>query len=111
MSLLLSAVPAIFVLLWSIGFIGSRMGAPYADPLTFLVLRYALALAILAVSMLLIRPTRHLTMRERGHAAIVGVLIHSVYLGSVFWSIDNGLPAGVAALIAGLQLLVTAMFA
>lgn len=111
MSLLLRAVPVIFVLLWSTGFIGSRMGAPYAEPLTFLVLRYVAVLAILALTMAIIRPARSLTMRERGHAAVVGILIHGVYLGAVFWAIDNGLPAGVAALIAGLQPLVTAQFA
>ncbi|PTW59134.1 drug/metabolite transporter (DMT)-like permease [Breoghania corrubedonensis] len=111
MSLLLRAVPVVFVLLWSTGFIGSRMGAPYAEPMTFLVLRYVAVLAILAVSMIIVRPRRGMTMRERGHAVVVGVLIHGIYLGGVFWSIDNGMPAGVAALIVGLQPLVTALFA
>ena len=111
MSLLLRAVPVIFVLLWSTGFIGSRMGAPYAEPLTFLVLRYVAVLAILALSMLAVPPRRRLTMHERGHAIVVGILIHGIYLGGVFWAIDNGMPAGVAALIVGLQPLVTALFA
>ena len=111
MPLLLRTVPVIFVLLWSTGFIGSRMGAPYAEPLTFLIFRYVAVLAILILSMIVIRPRRRLTMRERGHATVVGVLIHGIYLGGVFWSIDNGMPAGVAALIVGLQPLVTALFA
>ncbi|WP_321333951.1 DMT family transporter [Breoghania sp.] len=111
MSIFLKAVPAIFVLLWSTGFIGSKMGTPYAEPLTFLVLRYVAVLALLGLSMIIIRPPRGLTMRERGHAMVVGMLIHGLYLGGVFWSISRGMPAGVAALIVGLQPLITALFA
>lgn len=110
-SLLIRLTPIIFVLLWSTGFIGSKLGAPYSEPLTFLVLRYVAVLALLGASMLAFRPARTLSARERMHAAVVGILIHGVYLGSVFWAIDNGMPAGIGALIVGLQPVFTALFA
>ena len=109
-ALLVRLTPVLFVLLWSTGFIGSKLGAPYSEPLTFLVLRYGAVLLLLGVSMLLLRPARWLSASDCLHAMVVGVLIHGVYLGAVFWAIDRDMPAGVAALIVGLQPVVTALF-
>ncbi|AXS42032.1 DMT family transporter [Breoghania sp. L-A4] len=103
--------PILFVLLWSTGFIGSKLGAPYSEPLTFLVLRYIAVLVVLGGSMLAMRPARGMSVSDCLHAMVVGVLIHGVYLGAVFWAIDHDMPAGVAALIVGLQPVVTALFA
>jgi drug/metabolite transporter (DMT)-like permease len=103
-----SAMPAVFVLLWSTGFIGAKYGLPYAEPLTFLLIRLSLVAAVLTVVALVMRAPWPATWREGAHIAVAGLLVHGVYLGGVFTGIHHGLPAGVAALIVGLQPLLTA---
>jgi drug/metabolite transporter (DMT)-like permease len=108
---LLAAMPVVFVLLWSTGFIGAKYGLPYAEPFTFLAIR---ALCTLALMLLLVRvmraswPTRP---RLWLHLGVSGLLVHGCYLGGVFYAIDLGMPAGLAALLVGLQPLLTAAVA
>lgn len=103
-------VPALFVILWATGFIGARYAMPWAEPFAFLAARFALAFMILAGLLVILRG-KWPTAKQAKHAMIAGVLTHGLYLGGVFWSIHNGLPAGISALIAGLQPLVTALLA
>lgn len=107
----LAAMPATFVLLWSTGFIAAKAGLPHAEPFTFLLLRFVAVIALLA----LIAFVRGLPWpRRRGDIArtgLAGVLIHGCYLGGVFQAIAFGVPAGIAALIVGLQPLLTAAMA
>jgi drug/metabolite transporter (DMT)-like permease len=100
-------VPAAFVFLWSTGFVGARLVAPHAEPLTLLAIRFALAAGIAAVVVAWRRPALP-SRRLVGHVAVVGLTLHGVYLGGVFWSVAEGMPTGVAALIAGLQPIITA---
>ena len=100
--------PGLFVVLWSTGFIGSKLGLPYAEPATFLVLRFLLVLAILLPLCWLFR-ARWPTPRSAAHMAIAGVFLQAGYLGGVFASLANGMPAGVSALITGLQPVFTAL--
>lgn len=102
------AVPALFVLLWSTGFIGARLGMPHAEPLTFLSLRYSLVLAVMLPFALLLRVRWPATWRDARHIAVAGTLIQGGYLGGVFCAIDAGMSAGVVALIVGMQPLLTA---
>jgi len=102
--------PIVFVLLWSTGFIGARLGAPFAEPFTFLTIRFALVVALLFAICLAFN-MRWPTATEARHAFVVGVLLHGVYLGCVFWVIDRGMPASVSALIISLQPILTAVFA
>lgn len=104
-------VPVLFVLLWSTGFIGARLGLPHAGPLTFLVLRYALAALLLVLVAQATRAPWPQSRTEIGHYAVAGLLVHGIYLGGVFLGISLGVEAGVAALIVGLQPLLTAAFA
>jgi drug/metabolite transporter (DMT)-like permease len=104
-------VPAVFVLLWSTGFIGAKLGLPYAEPNTFLALRFALAAALLALLCLAVRAPWPRSWREFAHIAAAGVLVHAGYLGGVFNAIDAGLSAGAAALIVSLQPLIIACLA
>lgn len=102
--------PIIFVCLWATGFVGAKFSMPFAEPASFLFLRYVFAFALLAVISVLAKakwPNR----REAIHAMIVGALIHGLYLWGVFWAVRNGLPGGVAAIITGLQPLLTALIA
>ncbi|GAB6051343.1 DMT family transporter [Magnetospira thiophila] len=105
----LKAMPGIFVLLWSTGFIGAKYGLPYAEPLTFLFLRFFLLVVILGLAALLLRAPWPATWRETGHIAMAGILVHGGYLGGVFSAIHQGLPAALVALIVGLQPLLTAL--
>jgi len=103
-------VPPTFVVLWATGFIGARYAMPWAEPFAFLAVRFAIAFVLIALIARLMG-ARASTPRQALHAAIAGVLMHGVYLGGVFWAIDNGMPAGLSALIVGLQPLITAVMA
>jgi drug/metabolite transporter (DMT)-like permease len=94
--------PALFVFLWSTGFIAAKYGLPYAEPLTFLWVRMAGVVAILAVIVLIWRP-RWPDWLETWHSIVVGILVHGFYLGGVFVAISQGVPAGISALLPGLQ--------
>ena len=104
-----AVMPALFVLLWATGFIGAKYGLPHAGPLSFLAVRYAIVIAILLVLALVVRAPWPLGAMDRAHAMISGLLIHGLYLGGVFMAIELGMSAGVAALIVGLQPLLTAV--
>lgn len=107
----LSAMPIVFVLLWSTGFIGAKFGLPYAEPFTFLFIRFALTLLLLIPLVIIMRIPWPTSPRLWAHIAISGFLVHGAYLGGVFYSIYLGMPAGLAALLVGLQPLLTAAFA
>src|SRR5690606_8825026 len=102
--------PLLFVVLWATGFVGARYAMPYAEPFSFLAARFGIAFALLAAIVLVLRRPR-LARRGALHAAIAGMLMHGVYLGGVFWAIHNGMPAGLSALVVGLQPLITALMA
>lgn len=100
--------PALFVLLWSSGYIGSKLGVPYAEPYTFISLRYSLVLLILLPVTLLMRAPWPRSPREAVHIAIAGLLIQAVYLGGCVYALRLGLPAGLLSLLVSLQPLLTA---
>jgi drug/metabolite transporter (DMT)-like permease len=102
--------PALFVLLWSTGFIGARYGMPYIEPLTFLAVRMGFAVIIMAAIALFagaLRPNAN----EIGHSLVAGSLVHGLTLGGVFTAISQGVPAGISALILGLQPIMTSIIA
>ncbi len=103
-------IPALFVVLWATGFIGARYAMPWAEPFTFLAARFVLAFALLALGLLFLR-SRRSSRAGILNAMIAGALMHGIYLGGVFWAIHKGMPAGISALIVGLQPLITAVLA
>jgi drug/metabolite transporter (DMT)-like permease len=103
--------PALFVLLWSTGFVGAKYGLPYAPPFTFLALRLAVAAALLAVLAAGLRSARMAAPGQYRRASVVGLLLHAGYLGGVFFAISRGVPAGVSAVIVSLQPVLTAVLA
>ena len=103
------AFPLLFVVLWSTGFIGARLGLPHSEPLTFLFVRYLLVVALLLALALLSKAPWPARAMDWFHIGVAGLLIHGIYLGGVFIAISMGLPAGVAALVAGLQPLLVAV--
>jgi drug/metabolite transporter (DMT)-like permease len=105
---LVAVAPALFVLIWSTGWIVAKYAAPFADPLTFLSVRFACAFALMALITLVVRAEWPKKRAGYGHAMVSGVLLHALYLGGVWWAVSKGLPAGVSALIAAIQPLITA---
>jgi drug/metabolite transporter (DMT)-like permease len=95
--------PALFVLLWSTGFVGAKYGLPYADPFVFLSVRILIAAALLfALAKLFKMPVR-IGSTAVVRSGLIGFFLHACYLGGVFYSIAQGLPAGVAAVVTSLQ--------
>ncbi len=108
--MIVKLAPAIFVCLWATGFIGARLGMPHAEPGTFLSIRFAIVFVLLSLIALVFRAPWP-GLKSALHAIIVGILIHGVYLGTTFWVIHRGMPAGVSAVIMGLQPLLAALLA
>ena len=103
------SAPLLFVLLWSTGFIGAKFGLPHAEPLSFLLVRYLLVIALMTLVALATRAPWPRDARQWLHIGVSGLLVHAVYLGGVVVSISKGLPAGVASLVVGIQPLLTAV--
>lgn len=104
-------MPGTFVLLWATGFIGARYGLPYAEPATFLLLRFALVVALLLPIAVVGGACWPPSRAQVVHLAVAGILVHGGYLGGVFSAIHAGMSAGVSALIVGLQPVLTALAA
>lgn len=99
--------PLLFVFLWSTGFIGAKYGLPYAEPLSFLLTRYGLVIALMLLIAFITRAPWPASPPQWLHIAVSGILVHAFYLGGVFVAIKHGLSAGITALIVGMQPLLT----
>ena len=106
----LRAMPVVFVLIWSTGFVVARYGMPHAPPFSFLALRYLLSIFAFAVWIGLSRAVWPTRPSQVLHLAVSGVLMHAGYLGGVWFAVKGGLGAGLAALIVGLQPVLTALW-
>jgi drug/metabolite transporter (DMT)-like permease len=107
---LIRAMPIVFVLIWSTGFIVARYGMPHAPPMKFLALRYALSVLLFLGWVALVRVPWPRDRVQVAHLAITGILIHGGYLGGVWSAVKNGMGAGLAALLVGLQPVLTAIW-
>ena len=108
-SLIVRVAPGLFVILWSTGFVVSKLGALHASPLTFLEWRYVISLVLLLALIRIGGATWPCSRASVGHIAIAGVLVHAGYLAGVWTAIYLGMSAGLAALIVGLQPVLTAL--
>lgn len=106
--MLLRLAPLLFVLLWSTGFIGSKIVGEHAEPFTVLSIRFGLVLLILAPMAAFAPRVSLVAARD---AAISGALIHSIYIGGVMWALRFGMPTGTVAMIVCLQPVLTALLA
>lgn len=109
-SVISTLIAPVFVLLWSTGFIGAKYGLPYAEPLTFLSIRFGAVVALMLIWVLASRAVWPSAAQSRA-LLLVGALLHGVYLGGVFTAIWLGLEAGVAALIVCMQPILSAVLA
>lgn len=103
-------MPFVFVLLWSTGFIGAKYGLPYASTGDFLSIRTFANIAVFILLIVIFKQPK-LTTKQIAHTMVTGLLIHGAYLGGVFAAIESGTPAGLTAIIVGLQPLFTAVLA
>lgn len=103
-------MPWVFVLIWSTGFIVAKYGLPHAPPLGFLVGRYAFSIACFMVWILWSRAQWPGNAWQWWHLAVTGVLMHGCYLGGVWFAVEHGMGSGLAALIVGLQPVLTAVW-
>ena len=103
-------MPVVFVLIWSTGFVVAKYGLPYAPPLTFLSIRYALSLLCFLAWIALARVSWPRGRQQWLHLAVSGVLIHAGYLGGVWMAIKAGMGSGLASLMVGLQPVLTAIW-
>lgn len=104
------AAPGLFVILWASGFIGAKFGLPYIEPLTFLAIRMTAVVSLLAIVLAITRPPPP-GGADAMHSVVAGMLVHGLYLGGVFVSISQRLPAGLSALVVGLQPALTSTIA
>ncbi len=109
-SALIRAMPVLFVLIWSTGFIVARYGMPHAPPLKFLVLRYFFSIACFLPWILLSRVKWPASASQWAHLGFTGVLMHACYLGGVWAAVKAGMGSGLSALIVGLQPVLTALW-
>ncbi len=103
-------MPVVFVLIWSTGFIVARYGMPYAPPMTFLAMRYALSIACFLPWIWLAKVAGPSSRAQWLHLALTGVLVHAGYLGGVWAAVKLGMGSGLSSLIVGLQPVLTALW-
>src|ERR1700720_3918211 len=104
------AAPALFVVLWSTGFVATKYVLRSAEPLTYLAIRMAVVVAIMVVIVVVVRP-RWPDRIGIAHSAVAGILVHGFYLGGTAVAIAHSIPAGLSALIPGLQPILTSTLA
>jgi drug/metabolite transporter (DMT)-like permease len=107
---LILAMPWVFVVIWSTGFVVARLGMPHAPPLSFLALRFLFSILAFAVWITLARVPWPSGRAQWWHLGVTGVLMHAGYLGGVWAAVKAGLGAGMVALIVGLQPVLTAVW-
>ena len=106
----LRAMPAVFVLIWSTGFIVARYGMPHAPPFSFLAMRYAFSIFCFSIWIYLAKVKWPQTRQEYLHLAMTGILMHAGYLGGVWAAVKAGMGSGLSALIVGFQPVLTAIW-
>jgi drug/metabolite transporter (DMT)-like permease len=106
-----SVAPALFVLIWSTGWIVAKYVSFNADPLTFLAYRFFLAIIVFAAIAFLMKARWPTSLAGWLHAVFSGVFLHGVYLGGIWWAINQGVPASISGVLAAIQPLLTAAIA
>jgi drug/metabolite transporter (DMT)-like permease len=102
-------MPPLFVLLWASGFVVTKLGIGFAEPFTFLLYRFVIVAVLMAVLALATGAPWPRSWRLAGHIAVVGFFLQAMYLGGVYTAIALGIPAGISALIVGVQPIITAV--
>lgn len=107
----LVVAPALFLTLWSGGYVAAKVGLPYTEPMTFLSLRFAIVVVFMAVLFVILRPALPKTGPEWLHLAIVGFLLQSLYFGMCYMAFVSGIAVGTLALIMSMQPILVGLIA
>lgn len=103
-------MPIVFVLIWSTGFIVAKLGMPNSPPFTFLFFRYVFSIALFIPWVFVAKVPWPSSRKQMLHVAVTGVFMHAGYLGGVWAAVKSGMGSGLAALIVGLQPVLTAIW-
>ena len=103
--------PTLFVFLWSTGFVGAKYIVPYAEPFTFLTIRYFFAALILFLIATAFKQPLKLTKDQFKASFAVGMLLHVIYIGGVFYAVSLGVSAGISAVIVSIQPVLVSLLA
>lgn len=103
--------PVLFVFLWSTGFVGAKYIVPYAEPFTFLTIRYFLAAFILFAIAYAFKQPLKLSKEQFKASFAVGILLHVIYIGGVFYAVSLGVSAGISAVIVSIQPVLVSLLA
>lgn len=103
--------PVLFVFLWSTGFVGAKYIVPYAEPFTFLTIRYFLAAFILFAIAYAFKQPLKLNKEQFKASFAVGILLHVIYIGGVFYAVSLGVSAGISAVIVSIQPVLVSLLA
>ena len=103
--------PVLFVFLWSTGFVGAKYIVPYAEPFTFLTIRYFLAALILFAIAYAFKQPLKLNKEQFKASFAVGILLHVIYIGGVFYAVSLGVSAGISAVIVSIQPVLVSLLA
>ena len=106
----IKAMPVVFVLIWSTGFIVARYGMPHAPPFSFLLVRYLLSILCFLPWIVLARVKWPQSRSQWLHLAVTGILMHAGYLGGVWAAVKAGMGSGLSSLIVGIQPVLTAIW-
>ena len=106
----IALAPVVFVVLWATGFVVAGLSAGHVEPLTFLAIRFPIA-GVIFLAIAFYQRAVWPVPRLAAHAMVAGAMLHAGYLAPVYWAVAHGMPAGVSALIVGLQPLMTAFLA
>lgn len=110
-NILLKFAPLLFVLLWSTGWIVGKFASLNGEPLSFLVWRFIFAALVMGLILIFMRVPIRISKRILWHALISGILLHTIYLGGVWWAIAHGIPTPISGVIAAVQPILTAILA
>ncbi len=107
----LAFAPASFLLLWSTGYVAAKFGLAFAEPMTFLALRFGCVSAIMAILFLVLKPPLPRTPADWLHLAVVGFLLQSLYFGMCYMAFKDGIAVGTLALILSIQPILVGLIA
>jgi drug/metabolite transporter (DMT)-like permease len=103
----INSIPYLFVFLWSTGFISAKYALPFIEPFYLLFLRMVLTIGVFLLIAIILR-VKWLSPKQACHQMVTGLLVHGIYLGGVFAAIKWGMPAGITAIVVGVQPVLTA---
>lgn len=103
------ALPFLFIIMWSSGYVAGKIGLPYAGPFTLILIRFSSAALILLAVAFATKAVWPKSLKEYLHLIMVGLLIQALQFAGLYSGLKFGVTAGVSALIVGTMPIFTAL--